>query len=208
MVDDHRMFREALRGPMSLAPDIEWVAEASTGAEALEVLRQFHPDILVLDIGLPDMNGIEVAQRARADHPRTAIVVLSGYADRMFVEEVLKAGACAYVLKSAGAEELLRAIRAAASGQSFLCPESTAVMVKGLKVSPPAEGPLAILTRREQQILKLLAEGGRAAGIALVLGISVATVEVHRRNIKSKLGLHTTAELTRYAIREGLVAAA
>lgn len=208
LADDHRMVREALRLPLCAEPDIDVVAEANSGEETLAVLGRLCPDILVLDIGLPDINGIEVAKRALKRHPSLRIVALSGYADLRYIEEMLKAGAQGYVVKSAGADELIAAIRAVAGGRSFLSHEASQAMVrrihhddKGQSVSPPS-----VLGRRELQVLGLLAEGKRSAEIAASLGITVGTAEVHRRNIKQKLGLHTTAELTRYAIREGLIA--
>lgn len=208
LADDHRMFREALRGPLAAEEDMAVVAEASSGAESLEALERVQPDILVLDIGLPDMNGIEVARQVRKRYPQIGIVALSGYADRQFVEEMLKAGAQAYVVKSAGSDELVAAIRNVANGHCFLCAEVTRLMVGRIvternSIAPP----VTVLGRREQEILRLLAEGRRSAAIAAELGITAATVEVHRRNIKQKLGLRTTAELTRYAIREGLTCA-
>lgn len=208
LADDHRMFREALAGSLAADPEIEVVAEASSGGETLAVLAASPADLVVLDIGLPDMSGIEVARRVRERWPAVGMVALSGYADRQFVEEMLKAGAQAYVVKSAGTDELLNAIRAVAKGQCFLCAEVTRFMVRGLG----AEGggtapPVTVLGRREQEVLRLLALGRRSAAIAAELGIAAATVEVHRRNIKEKLGLRTTAELTRYAIREGLASA-
>ena len=208
LADDHRMFREALRGSLSAEPDMAVVAEANTAAETLAALATLPPDVLVLDIGLPDMNGIEVARRVGRQFPQVGIVALSGYADRQFVEEMLKAGARGYVVKSAGTCELLNAIRSVARGQCFLCAEVTGFVVKGICTgSGSAAPPVTVLGRREQEVLRLLAEGRRSAGIAAELGISAATVEVHRRNIKEKLRLRTTAELTRYAIREGLASA-
>lgn len=205
LADDHRMFREALRGSLAATADMEVVAEASSGTEVLAALAGEKFDILVLDIGLPDMNGIDVARQVRKLYPQVGIVALSGYADRQFVEEMLKAGAQAYVVKSAGTDELLAAIRCVVNGQCFLSAAVTGVMVRNIAATPnPIAPPVTVLGRREQEILRLLAEGRRSAAIAAELGITVATVEVHRRNIKQKLGLRTTAELTRYAIREGL----
>lgn len=208
LADDHRMFREALRGSLAGEPDMEIVGEANTGAETLATLAKIQPDVLVLDIGLPDMNGVQVARQVRKEHPQIGIVALSGYADRQFVEEMLKAGAQAYVVKSAATEELLNAIRTVAKGQCFLCAEVTHFMIRGISSGGDAKAPpVTVLGKREREVLRLLAEGRRSAAIASELGISVGTVEVHRRNIKEKLGLHTTAELTRYAIREGLASA-
>lgn len=205
LADDHRMFREALRFPLAAEPDIEVLAETSTGAETLEAVVRHRPDVLLLDIALPDIKGIEVARRVLRRNPEIRIVAVSGYSDRLFVEEMLKAGARGYVLKSSGAHELISAIRAVVAGHSFLSPELTSIMVR--HVQPTGETPappISVLGRREQEVLCLLADGRRSAEIAEQLGIATATVDVHRRNIKQKLRLRTTAELTRYAVREGL----
>lgn len=205
LADDHRMFREALRIPLAAEPDMEIVAEAGTSAETLRLLDDIAVDVLILDIALPDSTGIDTARQALARHPRLGIVALSGYADRLFVTEMLKAGARAYVVKSAGADELVRAVRAVVAGHAFLSPEVTTLAVP--LASAQATPPLSVLGAREQQVLRLLASGQRSADIAASLGISPATVDVHRRNIKHKLGISTTAELTRYAVREGLLTA-
>ncbi|CUW39652.1 putative response regulator, LuxR family [Magnetospirillum sp. XM-1] len=206
LVDDHRMFREALRVPLEAEPDIEIVAEANSGADTLASLDLTCPDVLVLDIGLPDLNGIEVARTAIRRHPDLRVVALSGFADRIYIEEMLKAGAHGYVVKSAGADELVSAIRAVAGGRSFLSPEATQVMLR--HIQPDADTvapPPSVLGKREREVLVLLAGGLRSAEIAASLGIAVATVEVHRRNIKQKLGMNRTADLIRYAVHEGLI---
>jgi two-component system NarL family response regulator len=206
LADDHRMFREALRVPLGAEPDIEIIGEASSGEETLSSLTRIRPDVLLLDIGLQDINGIDVARKVAKLHPSTRIIALSGYADRLYIEEMLKAGAQGYVVKSAGADELISAIRSVASGHSFLSQEATQVMVQRIQNGAnPSAPPPSVISPREREVLSRLASGHRAAEIAARMGITVSTVEVHRRNIKRKLGLHTTAELTRYAIREGLV---
>lgn len=202
LADDHRMFREALRIPLGAEPDIEVVAEAGTGAETLDAVASHRPDVLVLDIALPDIKGMEVARAIGRRYDAVKIVALSGYSDRLFVEEMLKAGARAYVLKSSGADELISAIRAVSNGQRFLSPGLASVMERHDGEMPVP--PISVLGRREQQVLCLVADGHRSAEIATQLGISTATVDVHRRNIKQKLRLRTTAELTRYVVREGL----
>lgn len=207
VADDHRMFRDALRGALASEPDIRVVAEAGTGSETMELLRRHRADVLVLDIGLPDANGIDVARQVREAHREVGIVALSGYSDRVFVEESLKAGMQGYVVKSAGIEELVQAIRTVAGGQRFLCAEVTGLLTARMSGAPSVAPPMTVLGRREQEILRLLAGGLRSAQIARELGIAPATVEVHRRNIKRKLGLNSTADLTRYAVREGLVQA-
>lgn len=204
LADDHRMFREALRSRLDREPAISIVAETSSGAQTLAVVAEFRPDVVVLDIGLPDMNGIEVAGRIVKQCPEVRVVALSGHSDRIYVEGMLKTGARGYVVKSAGADELVSAIHAAVAGHIFLSPEITATMVRQVRGEENSTPPSTVLGQREQEVLRLLADGKRSSEIASSLGISPATVDVHRRNIKHKLGLHTTAELIRYAIREGL----
>lgn len=205
LVDDHRMFREVLRVALAAEPDIEVVAEAGSGSEALALVERVELDVLVLDIALPDMSGVEVARQICQRHLTLPVVALSGYADRMFIDEMLKVGALGYVIKSAGAAELLTAIRAVAGGQHFLSAAASDSMLRGLLAERPgAPPPVSILGKREQQVLALIAAGRRSADIAEELGITTGTVSVHRNNLKKKLGLASTAELTRYAVREGL----
>ena len=204
LADDHRVVREALVQLLAKAPDIEVVGEASSAREALEQVSAAQPDLLVLDIGLPDMSGIEVARKLRSS--RTKVIMLSAYEDRRFVQEALKAGAAGYVSKRAAGSELVRAVRTVASGKTYLSPEVAALLVRELR--EPKDGvppPASVLGPREREVLALVAQGARSAQIAEELGIAVATVEVHRRNIARKLGLHSVAELTRYALREGLI---
>lgn len=203
LADDHRLVREALRSALAQEADIRVVAEVGEGAAAIESVRSLQPDVAVLDIGLPDLNGIEVAARVQALHLHTRIVALSAYSDKRFVTEMLRAGAAAYVSKSAAGTELVVAIRAVAAGGSYLSPDVAGALVAEVRGAEP-DGQ-ARLGRREREVLRLIAEGERSAAIAEALHISAATVEVHRRNIMRKLGLHTVAELTRYAVREGIV---
>lgn len=205
LAEDHRMVREALRDTLSKVPDIEVVSEAGSGAEALDQARALSPDVIVLDIGLPDLSGMEVAARLKRSGSAVRIVALSGYTDRRFVTEMLRAGAAGYVTKSAAGTELVRAIRSVASGQGYFCPEIAGALVADVRDRDVA-GEDRQLGRREREVLRMVAEGERSTGIAQRLHISVATVEVHRRNIMRKLGLRTVADLTRYAVREGIVA--
>ena len=204
LAEDHRMVREALRETLTNRPDIEVVGEAGNAQVALKLALELAPDVVVLDIGLPDLNGMEVAARLRQSGNPAKIVALSAYSDKRFVLEMLRSGATAYVTKSSAGTELVRAIQAVAAGQSYLCPE-----VAGALVSELRDGLLASdaprLARREREVLRLIAEGLRSPEIAERLHMAVATVEVHRRNLMRKLGLHTIAELTKYAIREGIV---
>lgn len=203
LVDDHRMFREALRIALGEMSDLHLVGEAATGREALALVEQHAPDVVVLDIALPDIGGIALAGMLRERLPALRLVALSGYADREFVEGMMAAGASGYVVKSAGADELVAAVRAASSGGTYFSADALAALLpraRGGAGALPSE-----LTAREQGVLRALASGLRSAEIARQLGISAATVEVHRRNIRDKLGLRNVAELVRYAMKEGLV---
>jgi two-component system NarL family response regulator len=204
LVDDHRMVREALRDALAKVPDVQVVAEAGDARSAVEQVRLHAPDVLVLDIGLPDLNGMEVASQLRDTGSRVKIVVLSAYSDKRFVTEMLRLGACGYVTKSAAGTELVRAIRAVMAGHGYFSPDIAGTLASAARdaAQPPGSPRLA---RREREVLRLIAEGLRSPAIAEHLHIAVGTVEAHRRNIMRKLGLRTVAELTKHAIREGMV---
>ena len=205
LTDDHQMFREALRVILEKQPDLVVVAESGSGKETLRLVEEIRPDILLLDVALPDLNGIEVARRIGGVYPDIRMVVLSGFADRSFVVESLKAGARAFVLKSSGSKELIRAIRAVNAGHVFLSPEVTSLAVTAGSATDGVDENGPRLTPREKEVLLRIVSGERSAEIAERLGIALATVEVHRRNIRRKLQIFTVAGLTRYAIREGLL---
>jgi DNA-binding NarL/FixJ family response regulator len=183
------------------------VGEAASGKECLALVEELRPDILVLDIAMPEINGEQVARELRHRLPGLKIVALSGYTDRQFVRAMSKAGAKAYVVKSASGRELIQALRAVASGKHYLSPEVTgAVMTLWEESAPNAEpSEHGTLGKREKEVLKLIAEGHRSPKIASQMGITVATVEAHRRNILRKLQLHSAADLTRYALRHGMI---
>lgn len=204
LVDDHRMVREALRETLAKVADIEVVGEVGDAAEALKLAMELLPDVIVLDISLPDVNGVEVASRLQDAGSQAKIVALSAFSDKRFVTAMLRAGASAYVTKSAAGTELVRAIRAVAISQSYFSPEIAGTILSEVR-ERFVPGEAAQLGRREREVLRLIADGARSPAIARQMHISVATVEVHRRNIKRKLGLRTVAELTKHAIREGIV---
>jgi len=207
IADDHSVLREALVHVLQHEGDIEVVGQADNGRQAVEMARDLAPDVLVMDIGMPDLNGVGATARIVARHPAIKVIALSAYSERRFVSEMFRAGAAGYVTKNAASTELLRAIRAVIKGDHYVCPELAAILVEvpqpvkpeGLTVT---EQP--VLGRREKEVLQLIAEGLRGAEIARKLNLASSTVEVHRRNIMRKLDLHTIADLTRYAIREGL----
>ena len=207
LADDHPLIREAIGQLLRGAPEFELVGEAANGKECLARVQELKPDILVLDIAMPEMNGEQVARELHHRYPDLKIVALSGYTDRQFVRALIKSGAAGYVVKSASGRELIQALRAVANGKGYLSPEVTGAVMRLWDEDGPDADPSnkAILGRRETEVLKLIAEGHRSAKIATQMGIAVATVEAHRRNILRKLDLHSAADLTRYALRHGLV---
>jgi len=209
LADDHRIMREGLKSMLREEPDMSVAGEAENGRQAIEMAEELAPDIVVMDIGMPDLNGIEATRRITADTAGVKVIALSMHSDRRFVAEVLKAGASGYVLKDGAFEELAVAIRTVMAGQTFLSPRIADVVVedylRGMnRGSGMAPGVFAALTPREREVLQLLAEGKATKEAAACLHVSVNTVETHRRQIMSKLDIYSVAELTKYAIREGL----
>jgi two-component system NarL family response regulator len=207
LADDHPLIREAIGRLVAEAPEFEWVGEAADGKECLARIEALRPDILVLDIAMPLVNGEQVAREARRRFPELKIVALSGYTDRQFVRAMSKAGAKGYVVKSASGRELIHALRAVASGKRYLSPEVTGAVMELWDDAPPgaASSQPDALGKREREVLQFIAQGHRSARIAAEMGIAVATVNAHRRNILKKLHLHSAADLTRYAIRHGII---
>ncbi len=207
LVDDHPLIREAIGHLIGAAPEFELVGEAADGRECLARVEEFRPDIVVLDIAMPHLNGEQAAREPLRRYPTLKIIALSGYADRQFVRAMSKAGVKGYVLKSASGRELISALRAVAQGKHYLSPEVTGAVMTLWDEAPASSSVRATgkLGKREMEVLKLIAEGQRSAAIAQKMSITVATVEAHRRNILRKLQLHSAADLTRYAIRQGLV---
>jgi len=206
LVDDHRMMREGLRCLLAGARDIEIVGEASDGRTALDLVRTNTPDVVVMDVGMPDMNGVEATRRIRAENEGVKVIALSTHRDKNYVHHMLEAGACGYVLKISAHDELLRAVRAASLGRTYLSSEIAEIVVER-STHAHAGGEVSAFTTlgaREREVLQLVAEGKTSAQTAKEMHISIKTVESHRRNIVQKLGLHGTAELTKYALREGL----
>jgi two-component system, NarL family, response regulator NreC len=210
LVDDHAVVRSGLRMLLSAESGVEIVGEAGTAAEAMEAAAMVKPDVILMDIGLPDLSGIDATREIKKKYPEIAIVALTIHEDEEYFFKMLEAGASGYVPKRAAPEELLIAIRAAAAGQVYLYPSLAKLLVSDyLSQEHAAEGKANLdgLTDRENEVLTYLAEGANNERIAEALVISPKTVERHRENIMRKLNLHSRSELVRYAIRKGIIKA-
>ena len=203
LVEDHRLVREAVRDALRRESDFEVIGEVGSSQDAIARAQTLDPDVIVLDIGLPDFNGIELTHRLRQAGCTARIVALSAYAEKHFVTEMLRAGAAAYVSKNAAGTELFQAIRAVERGQNYVSPDVTGNLFSQLR-DQDSDSENRKLGRREREVLRLIAQGQRSPEIADQLHISIGTVEAHRRNIMRKLDLHSVAELTKYALREGI----
>lgn len=206
LVDDHKIMREGLKSLLDQATDIDVVAQASNGAEALHKIEECCPDVVVMDLTMPQMGGIEATGRIVAAHPGIKVLALSMIEDKSCVVECLKAGAKGYLLKDCAGEELLRAIRILAAGESYLCPSITDIIIREytqLAAGSPSNATSS-LSKREQEVLQLMADGKSTKEIAFTFGVSGKTVDVQRSSIMKKLELYSIAELTKYAVREGL----
>lgn len=205
IVDDHAILREGLRALLSYYPDVEVVGEAEDGLQAIECVERLSPDILLMDIAMPRMNGLEATRRIRQNHPNTHILILTQYEDQPYMLNLLRAGVSGYVLKRALGADLINAVRAVAQGDSFLYPPvATTVLEQLRQPDKDAIQDDKTLTPREWEILHRVASGETSRQIALALNISVRTVEWHRGNLMRKLGVHSVAELVRIAIEQDL----
>jgi DNA-binding NarL/FixJ family response regulator len=207
LADDHTILRQGLRAILEAESDFIIIGEADSGKEALERIERLKPDILVLDLALPDMSGLEVIRRMHQDSSQTQVVVLSMHSRGAYVQEALKNGAKGYVLKGSDAKELVQAIRLAILGQRYLSPSLAQSSIDAQLQMTQSQGldPLKTLTNREREILPLAASGMSSSGIGEKLSISPRTVEVHRARILHKLGLQNQAELIRYALQRGIL---
>jgi DNA-binding NarL/FixJ family response regulator len=206
LADDHKIMREGLRALLVKQKEIEVIAEAESGRGVVELCAQLHPDVVIIDISMPDLNGIDAARQIVRENPAVKVIALSMHSDKKYVKEMLSAGACGYLLKDAAFEELGTAIAAVLKNKTYLSPQITDTVVKDYVGESAAPGSAAstALSAREREVLQLLSEGKATREIAAKLYVSVKTVETHRKQIMDKLGLSSIAELTKYAIREGL----
>lgn len=207
LADDHALVRTGLRMILDAEPDLQVVAEAADGYEALEALAGTPADLAILDIAMPRMTGLQAAREIQRLHPHVRILILSMYDNEQYFFEAIKAGASGYVLKSVADRDLLEACRAAMRGEPFFYPGAITALIREHLNRARAGEPtgMSILTAREEEVVKLVAEGYSAREIAATLGISAKTVDRHRTNVLQKLGLRDRLELTRYAIRTGLI---
>ena len=206
LVDDHQIVREGLRVLLESEPGFQVVGEAADGRSAMAMMRTLSPNVVVMDIEMPEMNGIEATRQIKAEYDPVKVVALSTHFDRRSVSHMLDAGASGYVPKLDAHDELVRAVRAVSAGQTYLSPEVAGYLVERFTHDKHGEEMSAFsrLSAREREVLQLLAEGKSSPATAKVMHISIKTVETHRRNIVQKLNVHGTAELTKYAVREGL----
>lgn len=207
LADDHAILRQGVRMMLSAEPDIAVVGEASNGLEALHLVEKLHPDILVVDLQLPGLPGLEVTRQVTQQYKQTQVVVLSMFSSEGYVSEALRKGAKAYVIKEADAKDLLRAIREVKRGKQFLSPSIRVDVIElyRRKTGTGALDPYETLTNRERQVLQLAAEGKNNPEIAERLSISIRTAEAHRAKVLHKLGLENQTELVRYAVRRGFL---
>jgi len=208
LADDHTVVRRGLRLLLERQPEFSVVAEASDGKQAVEASEASKPDVVVVDIAMPHLNGIEAAQRILSVSPNSSIVVLSMHADESYVLRALKAGAKGYLLKDSAEGDLIEAIKAVTRGKTFFSSEITKMLAEDYVREIRARGmddSYELLTPREREILQLLAEGKSNKDIATILNLSLYTVETHRRNLQDKLNLHSFAELILYAVRKGVI---
>ena len=203
LADDHALVRQGFRMILEAQPDMQIVGQAGNGREAVEQAEKLHPDIVIMDVAMPELNGIEATRRLSELSPRTRVLALSMHKDSVYVREILRAGARGYLLKDAPDADLVAAVRAIAKGEGYLSPAVSEAVLTDYRRH--VTDPLDLLTSREREVLQLIAEGKTNKEIATSLNLSVYTVEAHRGRVMEKLNLHSTGELVRFALRNGLI---
>lgn len=203
LADDHSVVRHGFRLILDNQEDMEVVGEASNGRDAVAVAEQLQPDVVVMDVTMPELNGIEATRRIAELSPRTRVLALSMHKDSVYVREILRAGAKGYLLKDAAGKDLLDAVRAVARGDGYLSPGISDAVLSDYRRH--VTNPIDLLTSREREVLQMIAEGKTNKEIANTLNLSVYTVEAHRGRVMEKLNLHSTGELVRFALRNGLI---
>jgi two-component system response regulator NreC len=206
LADDHQIVRHGLRSLLSAEPDMEVVGEADNGRAVVKLVQEKSPQVVIMDISMPDLNGIEATRQILNESPGIKVIALSMHSDSLFVLNMFKAGASGYLLKDCALEELVKAVRTVLSRKIYLSPGISDIVIKDFVIgwSPSESSAYSILTTREREVLQLMAEGKNTNQIAENLCVSVKTVEAHRKQLMNKLDIHSVAELTKYAIRQGL----
>lgn len=203
LADDHAVVRQGFKMILGSQADMEIVGEAGNGREAVERAEELKPDVVVMDVAMPELNGIEATRRLVGSLPHARVIALSMHKDSVYVREILRAGARGYLLKDSPAGDLVSAVRAVASGQSYLSPAVSNAVLDDYRRH--VTNPIDLLTTREREVLQMIAEGKTNKEIASVLSLSVYTVDAHRGRIMEKLNLHSINELVRFAVRNGLI---
>lgn len=203
IADDHAVVRQGFRRILDSQDDLEVVGEASTGREVIEKTDELRPDVILMDVSMPELNGIEATRRIKKDARFTHILALSMHKDNVYVREILRAGATGYVLKDCVEDELVQAVRAVAHGEAYLSPGVASAVLTDYRKH--VTDPIDLLSSREREVLQMLAEGKTNKEVATVLNLSVHTVDAHRGRIMEKLNLHSIGELVRFAMRNGLI---
>lgn len=204
VADDHRIVRDGIRALLEQHPDMDLVAEAKDGRDAVRLTKEFSPHVLVMDLSMPDLNGMEATRQVLKESPDVRVLALSMHTDKRFIIGMLDAGASGYLQKDCAFEELVTAVRAVASGGTYLSPRIAGLVVKDRLRPARRQSPMIELTPKERQVVQLIAEGKSTKEVAAILEISIKTAETHRQHIMQKLEVQSVAELTKYAIREGL----
>lgn len=206
LADDHNIIREGLAAILQKHPDIKVIAQAGDGRTTVQLTKKLMPDVVVMDVTMPGLNGIEAARQIAFECTNVKVIALSVHSSKQFVIEMLKAGASGYLLKDCVSDDLAYAIRSVAAGQNYLSPQIARIVIKNYinDLETLKTSVFSILTHREREVLQLMAEGKSTKQIASMLNLSIKTIETHRQHITNKLNINNIAELTRYAIREGL----
>ncbi|MCK9376339.1 MAG: response regulator transcription factor [Syntrophobacterales bacterium] len=206
VADDHQIVRQGLRILLEAEPDMEVLAEADNGRKVLKMAQELLPDVIIMDLSMPELNGIEATRQILAESPGVRIIALSMHSDSLFVLNMIRAGASGYLLKDCALEELVKAIRTVVNQKTYLSPGVSDIVIRDFVTGwqTTSSSAFSVLSAREREVLQLMAEGRTTNQIADGLCVSVKTVEAHRKQVMNKLGIHSVAELTKYAIRQGL----